>query len=490
MKFNATIRAVLLALIVVPAGGNLQQALDNARPGDEIVLPAGSAFVGSFVLPKKDGKETITIRTEGSPMAKILAPGKNLPALTSAPGAANYLIKDLEFGKATPSTFATNLILLGDGSDTRVEDEPSHITLDHIYAHGDPESDLRRCIALNGSDLNVLNSRVEECHERGTDSQAVAGWNGPGPFRIENNYLSAASENILFGGADPKIPGLVPSDIVIRGNTVTKSLAWKGKHFVVKNLIEFKNARNVLVEGNTFENSWTDGQTGTAILVKSADSNGACTWCISENITFRNNVIRNAEEGVRINAAEGKPLPLKARNITFSGDRFENISGKLFQIFGGVANVTIKNVQGSSGTGILFADTAPNPGLVVRNSTFINRLYGVGAGAEEGQPYLDKWFPGAVWENNTIMKTGSLLPATTVSKGAFDTVVAATSSPASTPAPVSPQVSIPVPPPSFQTHASPALSSASVMPGNALDSEIAKLMDWLRLKLIQNNGNQ
>ena len=44
------------------------------------------------------------------------------------------------------------------------------------------------------------------------------GWNGPGPFLIENNYLEAAGENVMFGGSDPSIANLVPSNITIRRN--------------------------------------------------------------------------------------------------------------------------------------------------------------------------------------------------------------------------------------------------------------------------------
>ena len=36
------------------------------------------------------------------------------------------------------------------------------------------------------------------------------GWNGPGPFLIENNYLEAAGENIMFGGNDPSHPAADP----------------------------------------------------------------------------------------------------------------------------------------------------------------------------------------------------------------------------------------------------------------------------------------
>ena len=37
--------------VTVKTGGDLQRALDTARPGDEIVLEAGASFVGNFVLP-------------------------------------------------------------------------------------------------------------------------------------------------------------------------------------------------------------------------------------------------------------------------------------------------------------------------------------------------------------------------------------------------------------------------------------------------------
>ena len=48
----------------VPAGGNLQQALDAAQPGDVVLLAAGATFTGSFVLRKKTGDGFVTVQTE------------------------------------------------------------------------------------------------------------------------------------------------------------------------------------------------------------------------------------------------------------------------------------------------------------------------------------------------------------------------------------------------------------------------------------------
>src|SRR5688572_24257438 len=41
--------------IIVPAGGNLQNALNAAKRGDEIVLTAGATYSGNFTLPAKSG---------------------------------------------------------------------------------------------------------------------------------------------------------------------------------------------------------------------------------------------------------------------------------------------------------------------------------------------------------------------------------------------------------------------------------------------------
>ena len=53
-------------------------------------------------------------------------------------------------------------------------------------------------------------------HEIGADTRAIAASNGPGPFKIVNNYLEAAGEDAGEGvrkGDDTNevVPGSVPS---------------------------------------------------------------------------------------------------------------------------------------------------------------------------------------------------------------------------------------------------------------------------------------
>src|SRR5206468_132741 len=123
----------------------------------------------------------------------------------------------------------------------------------------------------------------------GADSQAIMGWNGPGPFKIVNNHLEGAGENVMFGGADPPIHSLVPSDIEIRQNHFFKPLSWRegdptyaGTPWTIKNLFELKNARRVLVEGNVFENIWRAAQDGFALQLTVRNQYGGAPWSTIE----------------------------------------------------------------------------------------------------------------------------------------------------------------------------------------------------------------
>jgi hypothetical protein len=104
---------------------------------------------------------------------------------------------------------------------------PYELVLDRLYVHGDPVHGQKRGIAMHSRDTTVINSYVSDCKAVGQDSQAIGGFNGPGNYRIENNYLEGAAENVLFGGADPKIPDLVTSNIVFRHNHLRKPLEWR-----------------------------------------------------------------------------------------------------------------------------------------------------------------------------------------------------------------------------------------------------------------------
>jgi hypothetical protein len=228
---------------------NLQPAIDAAVPGDTILLAAGQTFVGPFVLRAKSGSSWITIRSDaadsalpgdgvrlvpsdkpGGNTSRSLLPRligqstlKTTPVLQTEPGAHHYLLKFLEIDGSANLGFET-LIALGENSTAAV---PYDIVLDRVYAHGHPSKGQKRGIALNSIRTDVLNSYISDIKTVAADAQAICGFNGAGPFNIVNNYLEGTGENIMFGGADPLISNLVPSDIRIARNHISKPLAWR-----------------------------------------------------------------------------------------------------------------------------------------------------------------------------------------------------------------------------------------------------------------------
>ncbi|MBA3231413.1 MAG: hypothetical protein H0T05_01210 [Acidobacteria bacterium] len=229
--------------VLVRSGDNLQTALNAAQPGDTILLEAGATFRGNFTLPVKSGNQFITVRSS-APDSKLPGPGRRMtpayaaqlpkiespntsPALHTVHGAHHWRLQFLHF---LPTHLGYgDIIRIGDGSSAQnlLSQVPHHIELDRVLVHGHPLYGQKRGIALNGRDITIKNSYVADIKAAGAEAQAICGWNGPGPFTIENNYLEAAGENFMLGGSDPAIPNLVTSDVTVRYNHMSRPMAWK-----------------------------------------------------------------------------------------------------------------------------------------------------------------------------------------------------------------------------------------------------------------------
>jgi hypothetical protein len=258
------------ATIAVRAGENLQAAIDKAHYGDTVVVEAGATYLGPLRLRDKgvgsgNDADYITIRTsdlagisrEGeriSPaqqarsMPKIVSPNEQA-AINTDPQAHHYKFVGLEFAPAANANYVYNLIELGQSDYTSLRQVPHHLVFDRCYVHSTGLNRARRGFALNSAETSVINSHVSGFAGAGDETQAIAGWNGPGPFHLVNNYLEGGAEVVLFGGADPSIAGLVPSDIEIRRNFLHKPAQWQGRA-MIKGTFELKNARRVVVDGN------------------------------------------------------------------------------------------------------------------------------------------------------------------------------------------------------------------------------------------------
>jgi hypothetical protein len=424
------------ATISVAAGGNLQQAIDAASAGDTIALASGAVFVGSFTLPAKNGDAVITIRTAGaiglpddgsrvSPgdapsLAKIRQAG-SAPAILTAAGAHHWRLMLLEVQGSGDG----DLVTLGDGSGAQsAGSQVAHdIVVDRVYVHGDPTSGQKRGIALNSASTTITGSFISDIKAIGQDSQAICGWNGPGPFTITNNYVEAAGENLMFGGADPSIAGLVPSDITISDNQFTKRTSWRGENWVVKNLIELKNARRVSIVRNTFEYNWEGGQSGFAVVFTVRNQDGGCPWCTVDHVNFEQNVVRHSAAGINILGFDNNHPSRQTQAIVIRNNVFADIdsqhwggSGYFLLLSGAPRDITIDHntIVQDHASGIVNLDGPPILGFVYTNNLAKHNSYGfIGTNRGIGNDSISAFLPGSIISRNVFAGgVASSYPAT------------------------------------------------------------------------------
>jgi hypothetical protein len=548
MPINAIARVKSAQIINVGTGDELRAALRDARPGDQIVIAAGVQLVGNFTLPNKpsgDSVNWITIRTaapdealppadgrvtpaHSSVLAQLVSPNPD-PALRAEAGAHHYRFVGVEFTIAPDVMLNFGIVRLGEGDESDAQLLPHDLMFDRCYVHGHARADVSRGFALNSASTDILNCHISDIHGLGFDTQAICGWNGPGPFRIINNYLEAAGENVLFGGADPKIADLSPSDIEFRRNDCTKPLAWKdgivatpinvlatplsglgnnlprgatlyyrvaartragyaavatsvasneialalafdqggvalvwdgvpiateyrvyrttdapdaparnwvsytttGASFTdvgdlltaasdappegatrwsVKNLFELKNARNVTVDGNRFENNWVDAQSGFAILFTVRNQDGKAPWSNVADIQFTNNVVRHAAAGINILGRDNNEPSQKAHDLLIRNNLFYDIggdqwggNGRFLQI-SEAAGVTLdRNTILHTGN-IITAYGVPTSAFIFTNNLAPNNDFGViGDGTASGRDTIDEYLPASIFKKNAIV---------------------------------------------------------------------------------------
>jgi hypothetical protein len=468
---------------LVKDGENLQQALDDAKCGDTIQLQAGATFHGLYRFPQKpcDDSHWIIVRTstpdsslppEGTRMTPCYAGVASLPGRPdyhcSSPqqalakiefdgkgesgpimlmdGANHYRFIGLEITRAVPETHMRHLVQLKDP-----ENAGNHLVFDRMWLHGNAGDETHGGIHLSGvtyaaivdsyfSDFHCIAGKGGAC----TDAQAINGGTGDVPgglYKIENNFLEASGQSIMFGGAGGTT---TPGDIEIRRNHLFKPLIWKqdepgytpsqsGNPFIVKNNFELKNAQRVLFEDNLLENCWGGfSQAGFSILLTPANQSGHCPQCRVTDITIRYNKIKNVASAILIGNNPGK-----ITESATAGERYsihdllvENIRGQdykgfgLFALLGSVAP-PLRDVKFDHITAfpIRAVMTVINnrgekiPGLSITNSIFAagDRQFGGAGGGPENcatpqdrdpASVLNHCFANPVVSNNLIIGGG------------------------------------------------------------------------------------
>jgi regulation of enolase protein 1 (concanavalin A-like superfamily) len=542
---------------------SLQAAIDAAAPGDTILLRAGETFIGNFVLRNKNTSSTafITItsdapaanlpaegvrlipegktgwNTRRSALARLIGPGgtgRSTPVVRTAAGAHHYRLQFLDIDGVANVGYETLVALGASTGQTSLSAVPYSLVIDRSWLHGHAVKGMKRGIYLNSRSTDILNSYFEDFFSY-NEAQAISGTNGPGPFRIINNHLEGAAENIMFGGDDPQILNLVPSDIEIRGNYIVKDLSWQnivlktpskptaavssttgslaagthyfkvvavlssggadgfsaasvetsiaapgaravslswpavsgadkyriyrgtssngqsvyletsgtqtsftytgssekagtpksGSKWVVKNLLELKNAQRVTIDANVFQYNWAAGQQGYSILFTPRNQSGGAPWAVVQDVTVTNNTIRNVAAAFHILGSDDLRPSQRTRNITIRNnvaeklDRVWGNTGRFLSIAEAPVNLVV-NHNTIDGTGTVVEIMAGAvTGFVFTNNIARHNTYGIkGQNVATGNATLAAFFPGAVFKGNVLAggaaswyPTGNFFPA-------------------------------------------------------------------------------
>lgn len=351
---------------------SLTYALANCAGGDIIKLTKGSTYVGPFTIPNLSGSSYVYVVSTGDPgsggtglpaagtrvgtgdaasMAKIqVTAAAGSAAIKTVAGSHHFRFVGIEVCAGPTTTDNVSTLITTNNSETSDSQLSNNIIFDRCYVHGGTSATAagRRGFYLNGASIAVIDSYIEGFFENGFDSQGILIVQGTGPFKIHNNYIEGASENLMCGGVDPTITNSVPSDITITHNYFFKRTAWLGAGHNVKNLLEFKNAKRVLVEGNKFENNWADGQVGYSLLITPRNQDGSAPWCATQDITIRKNKFFNLGQGFNILGADNINTSQRTTRILIENNLIDvtgygSSQGRIFQILDGPNYVTISH---------------------------------------------------------------------------------------------------------------------------------------------------
>lgn len=400
------------SIIRVPAGGDLQAAVNRAKSGDVIELQAGATYYGKINLPAKQIADFITIQSSAakqlpenervSPsqadlMAKIVTRGKGEPAISAENGAHHYRFVGIEFASGS-ADYIYNLILFGAG-ETHAADVPRDLEIDRCYLHPYKTGVTRRGVALNSANTIIKNSYFEGFAFPQEETQAIGGWTGTRNVTIINNYLEGGAENVLFGGSDPTSAELIPADIEVRANHFNKPVQWKDKN-TIKNHFELKNAKRVQFVGNYLENCWDCA----ALTITVRNQDGKAPFSTIEDVLIKDNVVNGAGAGVNVLGKDDTFPSQTLKRLKVLNNVFLNIgekdwrgSGYFVQISGGEDVLFANNIAFNVGNLTTFHGDLPKDFL------FRDNVVGHGAYGIHGHENIKSLAGQRFFQNNVIV---------------------------------------------------------------------------------------
>ena len=297
----------------------------------------------------------------------------------------------------------------------------ANVALDHCRVLGDPVKGAKRGVAANSDgNCRIVGCYIDDCFGPypGNDTQAICAWNMAPGLLIENCYLSGGSETVMIGGADPQNELRNPADITIRGCTITKNPVWQTQAVGVKNTLELKNARRVVIENNDLSYSWGGrGQAGYLLMLTVRNQDGKDPTAAIQDVQIQGNRFSHGAAAINILGRDNLQASDVMARVSITHNTFEDLSPltyqtkldagskKLLQIDGGPVDLVIAG-NSFAGTGhtsaLYFAGGPPCERCTFTGNRYPKTKYGIfGTNTTPGQAAWDTYVASGVLGPNT-----------------------------------------------------------------------------------------
>jgi hypothetical protein len=449
---------------------SLQNAINAAVVGDEIVIPAGVAnkIIGSFTLPAKAGADqtpggnnVVIIRTSNiasmpygvrvvganqatrtgltptnaANFAYIQASGLN-PAFNSNNVAGHgYRFVGLDIGAdpamTGPGQQISRIMRLGDGNPAQNSDAlvPKNIVIDRCYIHSTGSlQEMLHAVDFQVGNSIIVDSDISDVkNSGGGDCQAVVCYNSNGRNSYINSYFEATDECLADGGSDNRVGSLV--DMEHRWCVFGKQDSWNpahpsyaGKLWSIKLSAEIKKGQRSLWEGCWFIGCWTGNQDGDAINIKNEynEVGGAHT----SDVILRYCDLEKLDNGFRMAGSTYAPDRFAVRRVAIAhcvgveigtgyygsgthGEAFESAAVEGFHaVHNTMFAARICHYLLPGGVGDTDGKTN---GFVARDNIYgpVTFDHFRGGGTPDGKSSIDTWAPGGLVHGNIIVGANS-----------------------------------------------------------------------------------
>ena len=404
----------------------VQAALDIAKNrntvSQKVIVPAGCRADSTTGITGKVpvGNEMITLISSGTlpishkrvgpidepQMFTVRATGANVGAFNTATTSHHYKLRGIIW---EANIQQNEIVRLGNPSTEDTEAEISHhFIIQHCIIRPTNEFsvNISNAINMNANDVSLIDSYIEPNSFAGQESHNVLSYSAEGRHVIDNNYAGGASINVFYGGAAASVLGMVPTDIEIRENHLTRPLVWKpsnpswdGKARATKNAWELKTGSNIVSQGNKLENVWTDAQQGISAFIQATCDSG--NWATANYVNFAYSWHYNIEQGIEFRGSEYRGT-IQSRKSWYSQNLLEQLTNRAYLFLQAwdvrMNHVTALSVSNSSA--VMDSETR-GPGFIYQNSIAFNGDFGwFGSGAGQGLAGLNVYLPGFIFQDS------------------------------------------------------------------------------------------